>query len=402
MNQTVNPAQMRSPVPADPFPLSTWLTPEVQSLGRLPMTSALPPRSDLIDARTDAPSPWVVSLDGDWRFRLVEAPDDVTPAMIAESVSRWDTMPVPSSWVFAPGQQDERHGAPIYLNIRMPWQLHAPDVPADNPTGLFRRTFTVDPSWTGRRTFLRVGSADSLAWVWVNGRFIGLGKDSRLASTFEVTDALVDGPNDLCIGVPRWSDSSWIEDQDQWWMPGLHRSVELVSEPVERIADAALVPGLAPDGTTGTLAIDITADMSIDTKGATVEVVVEQGRRRSRPPPADPCACVRVRRPDGRGDQRVPAGQGHRVTADIEVPGIEAWTHETPVLYRATVILRDRAGAVLDVRSRRVGFRRVEIIGDELLINGVAGCDQRGQPPRDPSRPRAGRSRSTTPAATSS
>ena len=91
-----------------------------------------------------------------------------------------------------------------------------------------------------------------MAWVWVNGSFVGMGKDSRLASTFEITDRGRRRSQRDVIVVPRWSDASWIEDQDQWWMPGLHRSVELLSEHRSRLADAALVPGLADDGMTGT------------------------------------------------------------------------------------------------------------------------------------------------------
>ena len=98
---------------------------------------------------------------------------------------------------------------------------------------------------------LRIGSADSLAMVWVNGAFVGLGKDSRLPSSFDLTDHLRRGSNELAIVVPQWSDTSWIEDQDQWWLPGLHRSVELVSVPTTSIADAGLVPGSSTTTRTG-------------------------------------------------------------------------------------------------------------------------------------------------------
>ena len=127
----MNPSDPPSPMPSrspshephpagrtDAFPLSRWFTPEVQSFGREPITSALPSRRDLADARTDGSSPWVVSLDGPWNFRLVETPDHVTAEMTVESATAWDTMTVPSSWVFAPGLNDGRHGSPIYLNFR--------------------------------------------------------------------------------------------------------------------------------------------------------------------------------------------------------------------------------------------------------------------------------------------
>ena len=172
------------------------------------------------------------------------------------------------------------HGAPAYLNIEMPFALHPPDVPADNPTGVYRQSFRVPTTWRKRRTLVRIGSADALALVWVNGTFVGLGKDSRLPSSFDISDHLRRGVNDLAIVVPRWSDASWIEDQDQWWLPGLHRRVELVSVPTTAIADAGLVPGLDVDGTTGTVTIDVSVDAPRDHRELTVEVVVEGDRRR--------------------------------------------------------------------------------------------------------------------------
>ena len=120
-----------------------------------------------------------------------------------------------------------------------------------------------------------------MAWVWVNGRFIGLGKDSRLASTFELTDAIVDGPNErVHRACPDGATRAGSKTRTSGGCPASTAASSWCRSRVERIADAALVPGLAPDGTTGTLAIDVTADVSIDTTGATVEVVVEHGRRR--------------------------------------------------------------------------------------------------------------------------
>ena len=135
---------------------------------------------------------------------------------------------MPGSWAL------QGHGTPVYLNIRMPFALHAPDVPADNPTAVYRRRFRLPTGWRARRTFVRIGSADAMAWVWVNGSFVGMGKDSRLASTFEITDRVGKGDNEIAIVVPQWSDASWIEDQDQWWLPG--------APPLGRVAVGATGP----------------------------------------------------------------------------------------------------------------------------------------------------------------
>ncbi len=234
--------------------ITRLLTPEVSGIGRRPMGAPFAPYDSMTDARRAEPSPWVRSLDGQWRFELVAGPDDVRARHVDGPTDGWSEITVPGTWV------RQGHGSPVYLNIEMPFALHAPDVPADNPTGVYRRTFKVPVAWRKRRTHLRIGSADSFAIVWVNGELVGLGKDSRLPSTFDVTDHLRRGENNLCIVVPQWSDASWIEDQDQWWLPGLHRRVELVSVPTTSIADAGLVPGLEADNTTGTLAIDVAID----------------------------------------------------------------------------------------------------------------------------------------------
>lgn len=345
--------------------LSRWLTPEVSSLGRLPMTAPFAPYDSVDEARRAEPrraepSPWVLSLDGTWRFHLASRPDEVTEQHVGGPTEGWDEVAVPGTWTL------QGHGSPIYLNIEMPFELHPPETPAENPTGVYRRSFRVPPSWRKRRTVLRAGSADSMALVWVNGVFVGLGKDSRLPSSFDISDYLRRGVNELAIVVPRWSDASWIEDQDQWWLPGLHRSVELISVAPIAISDAGLVPGLEDDNTTGTLTIDVSVDAPRAHQDLTVEVIVEGPRRRvigRLAPTAVPVFS------DDEASFSAYGWPGNRVRARLEVPGIEPWSHEQPQRYRAFVVLRHR-DSVLDVRSTQLGFRRVEVADGALLING--------------------------------
>ena len=340
--------------------LTTWLTPEVQSVNRMAMGAPFRPYDTVAEARAGHRSPWVQSLDGEWRFALAANPDQVTADHLAGPTEGWDEVTVPGTWVL------QGHGSPAYLNIEMPFELHAPDAPDENPTGVYRRAFSVPAAWRKRRTILQVGSADSVALVWLNGRFVGLGKDSRLSSSFDLTDHLRRGQNDLAIVVPQWSDTSWIEDQDQWWMPGLHRSVELISVPVTAIADAGLVPGLDTDDTTGTLLVDVTVEARRDHRDLTVEVLVEGDRRRviGRLPPTD-----LPRFSDRHGSFSAYLWPGHRVLGEIRVPNVEPWSHENPRRYRVFVVLRDGPD-VVDVRSTWVGFRRVEVADGALLING--------------------------------
>ncbi|WP_276967116.1 glycoside hydrolase family 2 TIM barrel-domain containing protein [Desertimonas flava] len=364
----------------DPFPLSRWLGPSTTGVGRLPMAGAADPFDDADEARRGESS-WVRSLDGDWQFREFANPDDIGPAEVGgESANEgepWSVVLVPGAW---PLQRDDSRARPIYLNVRMPFGGHPPSVPEDNPTGVYRRTFTVAARWRRRRTLLRVGAANSMGFVWVNGRFAGFGTDSHLASTYDVSALLRPGENDVTIVVPRWSAATWIEDQDQWWLPGLHRSVELLSVPRPvSIADAALVPGLAVDGTTGTLDVDIALDVPADTLDPgeyQVAIVVEplDVRLGARPKRLATTTITVPRWIEGEPDRHRIAytWPGHRARGRVEVPGIVAWNHEQPQRYRAIVELRDAAGTVVDVSTKLVGFRRVEIADRRLLINGIA------------------------------
>ena len=166
-----------------------WLDPEVTGVGRLPMRTPLVPYPDRDGARTHDPaaSPWWRSLDGEWDFRMLACPEDLTPDLVGLAPADggppgdWDTISVPGAWT------TQGFGAPQYTNVIMPFDLDPPAVPDRNPTGVYRRTVTVPRDWRGRRTVLRVGAAESVVVVLVDGREVGLATDSRLPSEFDIT-----------------------------------------------------------------------------------------------------------------------------------------------------------------------------------------------------------------------
>ena len=353
------------------FPLSRWATsPGVTGVGRLAMAAGSAPYPDVASARAGGPSPWVRSLDGRWSVRIVARLDDVGSDDVGGPTGGWDQIDVPGTWVLQPAGAGD--AGPIYLNVRMPFQGQPPEIPEDNPTAVYRRSFTVPATWRRRHTHLRVGSADSMGFVWINGTFVGLGADSRLASTYDITSALCRGRNEVCIVVPRWSAASWIEDQDQWWLPGLHRSVELVSVPPNHLADVATVPGLQTDGTTGTLAVDARVRRADDRQALTVEVTVESIAGRPRTIARTGRREVPRWAPADAGEEVVLGylWRGARVRATVTHPTSSRGTTRHPTRYRVVTVLRDAGGAVLDVRSSAVGFRRVEVADRALLING--------------------------------
>src|SRR5262245_29809986 len=228
-----------------------WELPECVALNRLPMHVPLVSYPSADAARTGGESPWRMPLDGVWRFKFVESPFDA-PADFASpkrSDSRWDEIRVPGTWV------RQGYDFPQYTNVVMPFAGEPPSTPKRNPTGLFRRTFKVPSAWRGRRVVLHVGSADSVLLVYLNGAFVGLSKDSRLPAEFDLTPHLRRGNNLLALMVIRWSDASYVEDQDQWWQPGIHRSVQVYCTGDTYIGDLRLTTGLTDDYRRGRLSI---------------------------------------------------------------------------------------------------------------------------------------------------
>lgn len=350
-------------------PCPTWQAPEVSGLGRLPMHAplvAFENRAAALAGDADA-SPWLLRLDGAWRFRLVTSPDDAPAAFPAPDFddAAWNDLEVPTSWVL------QGHGAPAYTNVVMPFQEEPPAVPRLNPTGLLRRRFSLPAAWQGRRTILSIGSAESVVYVWLNGTPVGFGKDSRLASEFDVTAHLVSGVNVLALAVVQWSDATWLEDQDQWWLPGLHRSISLLSTPHTWIADVALDATLGEAPRTGRLSAAVTLDSTCPL-GAGHRVDVELVDARGRSVGEARGLEVPIFR---RGSEMIEVVSGFlwpgpvaRTTLDVSE--IRPWSHEDPVLYRVLVTLRDPAGTVIETVSQRVGFRRIEVRDNQLLING--------------------------------
>ncbi|MEO6571248.1 MAG: sugar-binding domain-containing protein, partial [Ilumatobacteraceae bacterium] len=183
-------------------------------------------------------------LDGRWSLEMFDDPDTVPAAALGGDRPRAVHVAVPGNWTM----QDLGSfvDLPHYTNVQMPFPGPPPRLPDHNPTGIYRRSFTVNAAWMRRRTVLHVGGAESVHAVFLNGGFIGYGTDSRLPSEYDLHAHLRRGRNELAIAVVRYSAHSYIEDQDQWWMAGLHRSVWLESRPRVHIADVPVTVGYDP------------------------------------------------------------------------------------------------------------------------------------------------------------
>ena len=303
----------------------------------------VPPRAHLAD------DCGVLSLDGMWSFAYhrtdpapfvnVEQPwDEPAPAGDASEID------VPSHWVL---RGDGAWGRPAYTNVDFPFPVDPPFPPDDNPVGDYRRTFELPADWQGGHIRLRFDGVESQATVWVNGTWIGMARGSRLAHEFDVTEAVHPGVNAITVRVHQFSPGSYLEDQDQWWLPGIFRSVSL----------RRLAPGAIED-------LWIDTDYEAGVGYVTIEARVRgaQEAHLSGHLSIDGLwsfACSLERGEDGR----------YR-SGRIEVGSVRPWSAQDPALYEARVSVQGSEGLDAGERCLRIGFRRVSIEGGVLMANG--------------------------------
>lgn len=347
----------------------SWMAPEIIQLNRLPMRATLAPFPDADEARAfvaksdaliTAGSPWLQSLNGDWDFHLAPTVDAVPADFVNSDYSvgeGWAKLPVPSNWTM--------HGydRPHYTNVQMPFRNEPPSVPDENPTGCYRREFDVPADWDGRRVVIHFGGAESVLYLWVNGIAVGLSKDTRLPSEFDITDFVKVGQtNVVSVVCVKWSDATYIEDQDQWWMGGIYRDVLLYSTEKVFIQDVFAVAGLGDNYRDGTLKV-------------TAQIGFQTHRQK------DWQFQIALYAPDGSAVWEAPLQQtmptkrtyaDNRFQAVFEatIDDVCAWNHENPQLYTLTVSLLAPDGRVVEHTATRIGFRRVEMADRALLING--------------------------------
>ncbi len=340
--------------------------PEVTELNRLPMHVPLPSYNTRTEVREEAPPPNQLSLDGEWKFALVdsphEAPKDWTERTYDDN--HWGVITVPGVWT-----RQGKGDLPHYTNIVMPWEgLEPPDSPDQNPTGLYRTNFDLPEKWREKRISIHIGGAESLLMVWCNGSFLGMGKDSRLPSEFDLTHLVEETQNTLSIMVIRWSDSTWIEDQDHWFHGGIHRSVFLESKNHVHISDLQINADYDPHDERGVVSGRVFLSKPSD--GWYVNVALETLAGEVIEEERSIAVSERV---SGSPLQELLSAyqfEGFGCEFIFQSLQIRPWSSESPHLYRLIVTLFDSAGICSEVIQQRIGFRRVEVSSRELRING--------------------------------
>ncbi len=323
-------------------------------------------------------SKWVQCLDGVWQFHYCDSPLH-TGSFWEKDYDRSHFCPiqVPGNW------EMQGFGKPLYTNVVMPWDHHArekqilhphagkagpgvpnpPYIPDRNPTGCYFRTFQVPGEWLERDIFIHFKGVETAYYLWVNGQAVGYSQDSKLPSEFCITPFLQEGENTLSLQVIRFADSTYLEDQDYWYLSGIYRSVYLFAKPKERIQDWKIdaIPALPFSG--GRVQADVQVNRFPGFADYKVQLDILDMENH---PLATGTAPIQAEA-EYRSDHR-PTANTARVMLEME--NITPWTPETPTLYKAVFTLLAPDGLPVDFESCRIGFKKVEIQNGVVLLNG--------------------------------
>jgi beta-galactosidase len=343
-----------------------YTSPDCPGAGRLPNRSPLFPFDTEAEAAKAGPArgrgPWYIPLNGDWKFRYSESPNDVPEDYMNPRFkdTGWDKIDVPSCW-------DMRgYDYPHYTNVQMPWPNMPPTVPDRNPTGIYRRTFEIPKNWGKRRTVLHFDGVESCFVAFVNGQTLGFSKDSRGSTEFDVTNLVKPGKNQITVLVIKWSDSCFIEDQDHWWHAGIVRSVYLYSTQENHVADVHATATLDETLTDGLLNLELTAGFT-HTRGNGWKFRVKLYNARGKQVLETPLTAEL----DNDSYTYAPRDINRiYVKASARIRNIIPWNAEAPYLYTMTATLLDAQDREIESVPVRLGFRSVEIKNRQLLING--------------------------------
>ena len=371
-----------------------WENPEVFNINREEPHASLISFADETSAleAVKENSPNYKSLDGLWKFNWSKTPDQRPYWFFKDDydIRDWKDIEVPSNW------QMKGYDVPVYANITYPFWTYEdafnspaalktvgspqpeikdakapgspssayvykkapPNIPHDwNPVGSYKRSFTIPSDWKNKEIFLQFGAVSSAFYVWVNEKLVGYSEDSKEPAEFNITKYLKGGKNSLAVEVYRWSDGSYLEDQDFWRLSGIQRTVFLHARPKTFIKDFFAVGDLDKNYNDGMLKIDVSLKSAVTTTGDfVVDASLFEGTQKLFTESKD------VRLSD---DKAI-------VSFEKDIKGIKKWSAEKPNLYSLVISLKDKSGIIDESISTKIGFRKVEIINSQLLVNGVA------------------------------
>ncbi len=283
------------------------------------------------------------TLDGTWKFILLDAPEFLPENFASKTFdhSLWNDIKVPSCW------QLEGYDEMSYTDLYYRFPINPPFVPTENPTGVYYRTFNVDSLTPNEDVIIKFNGVDSAYDFYINGEHIGFSKVSRMSTEFDITDKLVVGENQITVVVYKWSDGTYLEDQDMWWLSGIFRSVELFKIPKVRIEDLFVKTDLDSEYKNSDLSLELS---TLNAVGKSLKISLTK-------------------------ENETVLSKTYDITKEIFtinefIADPLKWTAETPTLYDLFISICQN-GEVLDIVSLKVGFRKIEIQGSKFLINGT-------------------------------
>ncbi len=349
--------------------LPDWENSQVTGINKQPPHYSFIPYPDrqsaLADSTLEVHSPYYKSLDGMWKFHWSKNPAERPMDFYKEKFNarKWATVRVPGDW------QLEGYGKPIYLNFRYPFHpeypAHPPLIPQeDDPVGSYLTTFTVPDNRSGRDVFIHFDGVKSAFYIWLNGKKVGYSEGSMTPAEFNLTPFLKEGENRLAVEVFRWSDGSYLEDQDMWRLSGIFRQVYLYSVPPEHLEDFFVRSNLDDKYENGLM--HITAKVrNLSNENflpARVEAYLydQNGKLIGNGSIAHAKTLTDI-----------PAGTDGIAELYAKIPQPKKWTAETPNLYTVVLVLKNARGKVLEAARTTTGFRNIEIKDGMLLVNGT-------------------------------
>ncbi|AUP78007.1 glycoside hydrolase family 2 TIM barrel-domain containing protein [Flavivirga eckloniae] len=307
----------------------------------------------------------LMMLNGAWKFKFAkqvkDKPNDFYK--LDFDYSSWGSIEVPSCW------EMKGYGTPIYTNSTYPFSANPPYIDRANPVGSYIKEFEIPSNWNDDEIVLHFGGVSSAFNCWLNGAFIGYSQDSRLPAEFNITKLLKPGKNTLAVQVYRWSDGSYLEDQDHWRMSGIHREVMLLAQPKVAINDFFVRTKLDSTYTNAVLQVrpEIAIDEALDAKAYTITAQLYDHENK---PVIKNDLSINV---DDIVNEFYPQRDNvYFALLETELKGIKTWNSEHPYLYTLVFNLKDKAGNTVEARSTKVGFRDIRFSSShELLVNGV-------------------------------
>ncbi|WP_373471297.1 glycoside hydrolase family 2 TIM barrel-domain containing protein [Carnobacterium alterfunditum] len=286
-------------------------------------------------------------LNGNWKFLYTSSPEEFTEDFYKDDydVSNWDELTVPSHWEL------NGYGNPHYTNVQYPFPVEPPHVPSENPTGHYRRDFYITPSQAADKTHLRFEGVDSSFHIWVNGKFIGYSTGSREASEFDITPHIIEGKNSISVKVYKWSATSYLEDQDMWWLSGIFRDVYIYTKTDIHIQDVFIKTLLDSEYK------DSTLDVEIEIEGIQEDTSVYE---------------IEYTLLDENYNEVIKNSivvKDNNINIIAEVKNPYKWTAESPYLYHLLITFK-KNDQVIEVIPHKIGFRNVELKNGVILVNG--------------------------------